>query len=70
MPTSRIFHVLTFRSRILTDNFFAIVTDKEKRRSVHETGMYRSRHFAASAAKEWAHTSSSKLAKSLEKQGG
>ncbi len=66
MSTSRIFHLMSFKSRIVTDCYFALVTNADKTRVVHETGMYSSRYFAKHAAKEWAEKSQSKKAKSLE----
>lgn len=69
MSTSRNFQILTFKSKIVTDLYFAIVADKKKTRTVHETGMYPTRYWAKHAAKEWAETSQSKAAKSLEPKG-
>lgn len=65
MLTSRVFHLMSFKSKIVDDCFFAIVANADKTRAVHETGMYSSRYFAKHAAKEWANTSQSKAAKSL-----
>lgn len=65
MSTSRLFKILTFKSRIVSDLYFAIVTDHKKTRQVHHTGMYPTRYWAKHAAKEWAQSSQSKAAKSL-----
>jgi len=71
MSTSKRHYTLkTFESRILKGLFFAIVINAEHTRNVHETGMFHNRYFAKQAAKEWAETSQSKLAKSLERKGG
>lgn len=69
MSTSRNFKILTFKSRIVSDLYFAVVADGKKTRTVHETGMYPSRYWAKHAAKEWAENSQSKQAKSLNPKG-
>lgn len=69
MTASRKFKILTFKSKIVTDLYFAVVTDAEKKRSVHDTGMYPSRYWAKHAAKDWAENSQSKKAKSLQPKG-
>jgi len=71
MSTSkRLYVIMSFESKLARGNFFAIVVNHKRTRSVHETGLYCSRYYARHAAEEWASKSQSKLARSLNASEG